>query len=195
MPLKEAVLPFLDAIDPEAQKIGAVNTLLFEKGKIFGCNTDGIGALNALEKTLAVKDKRIVILGAGGAAKAIAFEAHKRGALLTIVNRDAGKARRLAEHFGCKAIGLDRMHACAQEGYDLLLNTTPLSLPIGPADILPTAHVMDIKTRPQQTLLLKHAQEKGCPITYGYEMFIEQALGQYRLWFDGRIPECAARDT
>ncbi len=77
MPLKEHILPFLDDIDPQAFDIGAVNTILFEKSKIFGFNTDGTGALNAIEKECQVKNKRIVIIGAGGAAKAIAYEAHR----------------------------------------------------------------------------------------------------------------------
>ena len=82
MPLKEVVIPCLDACDPMAKEIGAVNTLVFNEGKITGYNTDGMGALNAIENKMPVRGKRMVLLGAGGAAKAIAFEANRRGAFL-----------------------------------------------------------------------------------------------------------------
>ena len=189
MPFKEHILPYLDDTDPQALTIGAVNTLIFEDGNISGFNTDGIGALNALEKGFPVKGKRVVIIGAGGATKAIAFEAIRRGALVTILNRDADKAIRLATRLQCIGKGLDSMPACAKEGYDILINCTPSALPIDPQDILPTAVVMDIKTKPAETELIKHALRKGCRIVYGYEMFIEQALGQFDLWFKGQFDE------
>lgn len=185
MPLKEHILPFLDQIDPQALDIGAVNTLLFKEGVLSGFNTDGIGALNAIERE--VKGKQIVIIGAGGAAKAIAYEAHRRGALVTILNRDERKAHEMAQRLHCIGKGLDYMATCFEAGYDILINCTPVPLPIPSDYILPQAIVMDIKTRPKETPFLKHAMEKGCQIIYGYQMFIEQALGQFDLWFKNRI--------
>lgn len=187
MPLKEHILPFLDSIDPQALDIGAVNTLLFEGGKIFGFNTDGSGALNAIESGYQVKDKRVVIIGAGGATRAIAYEAHRRGGLVTIVNRDERKAFQIAKRLHCIGKGLDYMATCAKTGYDILINCTPSSLPIPSDYILPQAIVMDITTKPKETAFLKLASEKGCPIIYGYRMFIEQALGQFKLWFKNQI--------
>lgn len=187
MPLKEHILPFLDNINPQAQDIRAVNTLVFEDGKITGFNTDGIGASNAIEKHCKVQDKRIVILGAGGAAKAIVLEAKRRGAFVSILNRDADKARELAQRLQCVGKGLDEMAVCAEEGYDILINCTPVPLPINAQDILSTAVIMDIKTKPMETELIKQALKKGCRIVYGYEMFLEQALGQFNLWFKDRI--------
>lgn len=187
MPLKEHILPFLDDIDPQALDIEAVNTLVFEKGKIFGFNTDGIGALNAIESEYQVKDKRIVIIGAGGATKAIAYETHRRGGLVTIVNRDERKAFQIAERLHCIGKGLDYIATCAEIGYDILINCTPSPLPIASDYILPQAIVMDITTKPKETAFLKLAMEKGCPIIYGYRMFIEQALGQFNLWFKNQI--------
>jgi 3-dehydroquinate dehydratase/shikimate dehydrogenase len=187
MPLKENILPFLDEIDPQALEIGAVNTLLFEEGKIFGFNTDGIGALNAIEKEYRVKEKRIVIIGAGGAAKAIAYEAVRRGGLVTIINRDERKAEQIARSLHCIGKGLGYMAACSEAGYDILINCTPATLPISSDYILPQAIVMDIMTKPKETLLLTLAREKGCPIIYGYRMFVEQALGQFNLWFKDRL--------
>lgn len=183
MPLKEHIFPFLDGIDPQARDIGAVNTLLFEEGKIFGFNTDGIGALNAIESEYQVKDKRIVIIGAGGATKAIAYEAHRRGGLVTIVNRDERKAFQVAKGLHCIGKGLDYMATCAETGYDILINCTPSPLPVASDYILSQSIVMDITTKPKETTFLKLAMEKGCPVIYGYRMFIEQALGQFSLWF------------
>jgi 3-dehydroquinate dehydratase / shikimate dehydrogenase len=187
MPLKESILPYLDGIDPRALDIGAVNTLLFEDNKINGFNTDGIGALNALENEGLVKDKRVIIIGAGGAARAIAYEAKQRGSHVTLVNRDKGKALQIAQRLHCTGKGLEDMVACAQEGYDILINCTPVALPIASDYILPQAVVMDIVTKPKDTPFLKQAMEKGCQVIYGYEMFIEQAIEQFNLWFKNRI--------
>lgn len=176
MPLKEAILPFLDEIDMEAGKIGAVNTLLICDGKLKGFNTDGRGALNAIEKELPVSGKHIVILGAGGAAKAVAFEAIKRGADVTIVNRDNAKADEVASLFFC------RSSTFIPKAYDILINCTP-SFPIKEEDILKDALVMDITTKPKDTPFLIAAKSKGCPIIYGYKMFLEQANLQFEYWF------------
>lgn len=189
MPLKEPILPLLDDIDPEALKIGAVNTLLFEKSRIFGYNTDGMGALNALETLSTVKNKRTLIIGAGGAAKAIAYEAIKRGALVTILNRDEKRAHQLAERLHCIGKGLCHIK---EDSYDIIINSTPVPLPIPADDIPPNSLAMDIKTKPKETLFLKHAKEKGCILVYGYQMFIEQALGQFSLWFQIDIPKSRA---
>ncbi len=183
MPLKECILPFLDVIDPIAKEIGAVNTLLFKEGQVLGYNTDCFGALNAIENKMAVKEKRVVLIGAGGAAKAIAYEVVKRGAKLTIVNRNYAKAKALADRFKCNAKDFHEMSDCAKEGYDILINCTPLPLPIDPKNILPGALVMDINTRPRETLFLIKAKELNCNIIYGEEMFFEQALGQFKMWF------------
>lgn len=187
MPFKEQILDFLDEIDPEAKKIGAVNTLLFKDHRIIGFNTDGIGALNAIEKKCRVKDKQIIIIGAGGAAKAIAYEAIQRGGRVTILNRDKEKAIRLAHHFNCTGKGLDEMRAHVKTGYDILINCTPLPHPIASDGFIPGTIVMDITTKPKETLFLKEAVKRGCYVIYGYEMFIEQAIGQFKLWFKDRI--------
>ncbi len=184
MPLKEAILPFLDEIDPQAEKIGAVNTLVFEKnGNIKGYNTDAPGALNALEAMSAVKGKQIILIGAGGAAKAIAYEAFRRGANVTILNRSVDKAHHLARSLNCQGDSLEKMSFYSKRGYDILINSTPIPMPIDPKDLLEGKLVMDIKTRPKETLLLEHARKKGCQIVYGYQMFVEQAVGQFLLWF------------
>lgn len=182
MPLKEQVLPSLDDVDSQAAQIGAINTLLIENKKIDGFNTDGIGALNAIETKDKVKGKKMVIIGAGGAAKAIAFEAHKRGAHVTILNRDAEKAIQIGKLLNCVGKGLDEIAVCAESGYDILINCTPSPQPIPSDYILPHTIVMDITTKPKETAFLKQAMKKECDIIYGYQMFIEQALGQFKIW-------------
>lgn len=189
MPLKEHILAFLDYTDPFALEIGAVNTLLFEDGKICGFNTDGIGALNAIEKECFVKEKRIVIIGTGGATKAIAYEALRRGGVVTIVNRNAEKALHIAEQLHCTGIGLESMANCVEIGYDILINCTPSDLPIAPNYIIPQTIVMDITIKPKETGFLKHAKQKKCRIICGYNMFVEQAIGQFNLWFTDHSDE------
>lgn len=193
MPLKEVVIQHLDELDPKASDIGAVNTLLFQEEKLMGFNTDGKGALDAIEKKILVKNKRIVIIGAGGAAKAIAYEACLRGGIVTIINRSPQKAQQIAKKFQCKTQRLAEMADCERSGYDILINCTPNPLPIHPQYILKKSLIMDIKTTPEKISLLHHAKEKECLIINGYEMFVEQALGQFILWFGDRLPtqECA----
>lgn len=187
MPLKEHILPFLDNIDRQANEMGAVNTLLLKKGKIYGFNTDGIGALNAIEQECKVKGKRIVIIGAGGSAKSIAYEAQRRGGQITIVNRNPARAHQVANDLACIGKGLDEMKSCTEEGYDILINTTPVANPISTEYILPQTIIMDIKTKQLDSEFLQDARNKDCRIVYGYQMFIEQALGQFNHWFQDKI--------
>lgn len=166
MPLKEKVLPFLDRIDT---CVGAVNTIAFRNNQLLGTNTDGAGALDAIEKRGLVQGKRVVILGAGGAARAVAFEAKRRGAEVWIVNRTLQKAQALAEAVG-GFIG-------APSGYDVLINCSPDPLPIEPSF---GTLVMDSVYVPKETLFIQ--KFKGCPIVYGDEMFYNQAAAQTRFW-------------
>lgn len=183
MPLKEGILMHLDRVDERASAIGAVNTLVFEEGIITGFNTDGVGALNAIESRYSVDGKRLLIIGAGGAAKAIAYEAARRGAAVTIINRDEKRARQSAEALQCTGKGLEEMKSCAQAGYEIIVNSTPAALPIHPDDILPGVIAMEVKTKPKNTPFLQHAMAKNCIPIYGYQMFIEQAIEQFLLWF------------
>ncbi len=180
MPLKEEVLPFLDQIDDEAMQIGAVNTILFHDEKLLGKNTDGKGALDAIEKKKRVEGTKVIILGAGGAARAIVFEARKRGADVIVLNRTEAKARQLAKAFGVQGGSLELLN---EIDYDILINTTPSPLPLSPEALKPNRIVMDIKTRPLMPPFLLHAKEKNCTLVHGYEMFVNQAVAQFEWWF------------
>lgn len=177
-PLKESILPYIQRIDPQAATVGAVNTLRFEQEGIFGFSTDGRGALNALEKHGAVHGKKIVLLGAGGASRAIAYEAKRRGALVLVLNRTVSRAELLAKDLGCEAGGLDAMPG----RYDILINATSSAMPIDANRICPDTLTMDIGYFPRETLFLQEAKKRGCPIIYGEEMYIHQAEEQTRLW-------------
>ncbi len=188
MPLKEAILPFLDEIEESAAEIGAVNTLVFREDKLIGYNTDGKGALDAIEERFLVAGKRVMVLGAGGAAKAIIYEAIKRGAYVTVLNRNLKRAEELAQKWPLKAATLESIAEEFQRGYDVLINATPDALPIDPCWIDPKSLVMESKTQPKMTSLLNHAEQLGCDLVFGYEMFVNQAVRQFELWFPGIGP-------
>ncbi len=180
-PLKEAILPYLDSVEEE---IGAINTITTHSGIKKGINTDGPGALIALEeKSGAVRNKRIIIIGAGGSSKAIAFEAIRRGAHVTILNRTAQRAITLAKQLGCKGGGLDALPT----DYDILINATTVgmcddNIPIPTDAIQNHTVIMDIVYREKKTSLICEATKKKCLTIEGKEMFIQQALMQQKAW-------------
>lgn len=189
MPLKEEVLPYLTEIDPLAKKMGAVNTIKIDGDRLIGYNTDGIGAIEAIEKKLCLKDKKMIFIGAGGASKAIATIAHQKGAEIVVLNRSLPKAQDLAQQIGGRANSLENIAHEYALGYDVLINCTPEHLPVDPAYISPRALIMDIKTQPKNTSLLSHALVKGAQIVHGYEMFINQAILQDVIWFKDKAPK------
>jgi 3-dehydroquinate dehydratase/shikimate dehydrogenase len=169
-PLKEAVLPYVDVLDSEAKAIGAVNTLTFKDGKVYGANTDGNAAVDVLGS---VRNKTLVMLGAGGSAKAIGYVAHKRGGKVVIVNRTSSKAEALARDLGCK---------CSKKipSYDILVNATTSAMPVLAEDIQEGKMVMDIAL--YETELLKTACEKNCRCLDGFPMYFQQAAAQQAIW-------------
>jgi 3-dehydroquinate dehydratase/shikimate dehydrogenase len=182
IPHKEKILPLLDRIEAAASKMGAVNTILIRENEARGFNTDAPGALNAIERHVQVKGKRVAILGAGGTARAIAFEAKKRGGIVKIYNRTLSKAKILAEALEVEARSIGDLRA---EDYDLLVSTLPPieggELSIALDAIRAGAYVMDVVTAPN-TPLLRAAKEKGCYLIFGSEMFEEQAALQQMEW-------------
>lgn len=163
MPLKEAILPHLDAIDPEAQAIGAVNTLSFKDGKIKGFNTDASGALKALGPCLG---KKAVLLGSGGVSKAIAYALKKAGAEVVIASRTPKE--------GC--ITFDQIPT----RYEILINATPHPMPLSSEKIVAQTTVMDVSIK--ETTLLHEARAKGCVCISGYLLYLHQALEQQLIW-------------
>lgn len=192
MPYKESIIPYIDELDSHAKVVGAVNTLLFDQGCIIGYNTDGHGALESLEVQSSVNGKIMIILGAGGAARAIAYEAKKRGAKIILLNRDVRKAKQLAEEMGCIGDSLEAMPKYFESRYDFLINCIPYPFSIDSKYFIQNATVMDINTKPMMTPFLIAAQLAGSWLVYGYEMFIRQALKQFEIWFPGKIEKESA---
>ena len=180
MPLKEQLGPYLTRIDPASAAIGSVNTILVQDEHLIGYNTDGAGALNALEHHRPVKGKHMTILGAGGSARAIANEAIARGAKVVVLNRTFERAAALAKDFNCKAAPLEEF---SKIRYDILINTIPVDLIYDSQSLNPDAIILDIVYWEIQTPLLKAAQQRGCVCVNGLEMFKEQALLQQKIWF------------
>lgn len=188
MPLKEKVGPFLDEIDPETVAIGAINTIVKRDGKWMGSNVDGKGAVDALEDTEKVGGKVAVIVGAGGAAKGIAYELKARGAKVVIANRSPQKGKILAQRVKGMAIAIEEIAAL---DYDFLINATSVGMVPDlhkmavPIEALhPETVVFDIISNPKETYLLNQAQNRGCLIVYGLEMFLKQAERQQEIWFE-----------
>jgi len=192
-PLKEAILPFVLKRSEEVDRIGAVNTLQFAEEKVIGFNTDGVGALNAIERKRKVQGQTMIIVGTGGAGKAIAYEACRRGAHVTIVSRTQEKLEHLMKGLCIRAQTLQDLNRYTHP-YDILINCTPHPMPIPIDHVHSQALIMDINTMPKDTELLKAAKDRGSQIIYGYEMFIEQALVQFNLWFENQIELTQARN-
>ena len=186
IPHKSTIIHFLDEIDPLAKDIGAVNTVVNRDGKLIGYNTDAAGALMALEDVVQVAGKNCVIVGAGGAARAIGYILKKHDVNLTIANRSEERGKTLAGSLDSKYIKPEQLE---NESADILINTTPVgmtpntdSCPV-PEEVLKQGMtVMDVIYNPRRTKLLDIASDRGCNIADGLGMFIYQGAEQFRLW-------------
>ena len=219
LPHKENVLGLLDEIDPVAEQIGAVNTIAAGNDKLTGFNTDGVGFSRAVREAFSVdlRDLRVLLVGAGGAAQAIAFECGRENCeRLVIVNRTRAKADRLVQklrHFftgprvlgpvaRLQAIGWDEVELRAQIPHtDLLVNATPLGLersdrsPV-PAHLLaPHLMVYDTVYGPTRTPLLTAAMNAGARGADGGSMLLHQGARAFELWFGRDAPLIAMRSA
>lgn len=194
MPYKQKVMKYLDKIDPIAKKIGAVNTIANNKGFLTGYNSDWIGATEALREVCELKDKRAVLIGAGGAARAIAYGLRKNRSNVVVFNRTPKKAKNLAEEFDLEfGGGLENIQEVGD--YDILINATSVGFypDVNRSVVEETALkknkiVMDIVFDPLETQLLKLAKNKNCKLIPGYKMLIYQALFQFKLWTGQKAP-------
>jgi len=203
MPHKNTVIKYLDETDSTAKAIGAVNTILNEQGKLIGYNTDGKGAMIALkENSISTEEKKMLILGAGGAAKAIAFQAVQEVEELVIVNRTLEKAEQLAEllwkkfskKVKCRILSAEVLKE-EMETTDILVNATSVGMnpdvntsPV-PSDLL--RHdlcVMDIIYNPFETKLVKDAKAVGAKVVLGLEMLLYQGAVSFEIWTNCPAP-------
>ncbi len=191
IPHKESILPFLDDIDYVAGKIGAINTVVNQDGRLTGHNTDCMAAVKGLEDGMdggkgALKDKKVAIIGAGGAARAIAFGLKEKACDITIYNRTLERAMKLSDDVGCK---FRRFEEISELNTDILINSTSIGMfpnieesPV-PKNILKEGMIVfDAVYNPIETRLLRDAEGRGCHTVNGLTMFINQAAEQFRLW-------------
>lgn len=194
MPHKERIMSYLDSIDPLARDIGAVNTVVNDAGTLTGYNFDWLGAMLAIEETgVTIEGKRAVVLGAGGAARAVAFGFKERGARhVTILNRTAARGEKLASELDVEYGGdLGALSA----SYDILAHATSaghLSQPelcVVPDDkIVSGSVVFDVVCEPLPTPLQGRAEAAGCVVVPGYRMRLHQAAAQFELYTGHKPP-------
>ena len=197
LPHKGRILGHLDGCDPLAVRIGAVNTVVVRGGgKLYGYNTDYVGVLRALERRVRLRGSRVLVYGAGGAARAAAFALAQGGAVVCICARRRLRARELARAVGGEAIERVRLR---REFFDAIVNATPVGMhphagqsPLGAAE-LNARLVMDLVYRPQKTRLLGLAQRRGIETVSGVDMFVAQGTAQWEIWTGVRAPVAAMR--
>lgn len=186
MPFKEEVIQYIDHIDKMSQEIGAINTIVNDDGKLKGYNTDVYGAITTLFEVTSLKDKTIVVVGAGGAAKTVVWGLKQYTDKLSIYNRNHERGRRIAQRFGVAYMGgLEELNRDLT--YDILINCTSVGFK-SQATILtrdrirPNSIVMDIVFTPVVTTLQKEARAVGCTVISGTRMIMHQACKQFELY-------------
>ena len=205
IPHKVAIIPLLDEVDQTARNIGAVNTIVLESGRLLGSNTDASGALRALtESGAALRGEKVVMLGSGGAVRAIAFALATGAGIarLTLLGIDEKERTGLARDLRARTslqlaegtITDDALRRAIEES-KVLLHCTPLGMHPNvhescvPASLLkPHLTVMDVVYNPLDTKLLTDARTAGCKTIRGIEMFLNQAVGQFELWTKQKAP-------
>lgn len=203
IPHKEAVMAMLDKIDPKATDIGSVNTIVNRDGKLKGYNTDAPGFMRGLREDggFDPQGKRVLILGAGGAARAVAYAlSEAKVASLVIVNRTLERAERLTEMLKANRSGVvieARGEMPPGLEYDLLVNCTSIGMkhgsmegrsPVRKQDIRWGALVYDLVYNPQETPLLRMAREAGVKTLGGLAMLIYQGATAFELWTGQKAP-------
>ena len=202
IPHKEAVAKCLTKASKAALGIKAVNTVLFREGEVYGHNTDCQAAMEALESALGgvpgpdepspLKDKVVLMLGAGGVARAILYGLQVRGARAVVASRSRARAQALAEEFDTRSVEWNARHNGSP---DIIVNGTPIGMhpnvdesPFNQSYLKPKMTVFDTVYNPESTLLIKEARDKGCQVVTGVEMFVRQAELQYAPFHQKKTP-------
>lgn len=185
MPFKQMVMRYLDFIDEPARSVGAVNTIINRGGKLYGYNTDILGIKDAL-RGVVIKNKNALVIGAGGAAKAVAYYIKTQKGRLLYLNRSKARALMLKKQFGGQVVSISDLQKMPIE---IIVNATPVGMqPKLKATPLPKEffrqgqYVFDLVYNPLRTHFLKEAKLKGAKTISGIEMFIGQAIGQIELF-------------
>jgi 3-dehydroquinate dehydratase/shikimate dehydrogenase len=185
MPYKEAILKNLDNTDSHTTKIGACNTVVrAQDGKLYGFNTDAAGVVRPLEQRITLEKAKILVLGAGGAARAAVFGLKERGAEVYILNRSVGPAKKLAHRARARVIKRADLKKLM---FDVIINATPVGMgntresPLNENEIK-ARYVFDMIYDPPETRLMKLAKAQGAQVIPGIEMFVHQAARQFEIW-------------
>jgi shikimate dehydrogenase len=191
IPHKETVAALLDDLDPVAREIGAVNTVTLRAGRLVGTNTDWTGAVRALERVRRLSGQRAIVLGAGGAARAVVYGLKQRGADVTILNRTPDRAKELADALG--AAGAGALDDLRRTPHDILVNTTSVGLrddasPVAAEALRSDSVVMDAVYDPEETRLLRDARAQGAQVVPGKWMLVYQAAEQFEAWTGTEAP-------
>lgn len=197
IPHKVDIIKYLDELDREAELLGAVNTVKNEGGKLKGYNTDGRGFVELLKSSgVEPKGKKVIMIGAGGASRAIAMSLGLEGASeIAILNRTAEKGRELAEEIAAKIPGLSAKHEIdSLEDYDIIINCTSVGMypntdemPFDISRLSKRCVVADIVYKPLKTKFLIEAEKAGHKTVEGLGMLVNQALLSEEIWIEGRI--------
>jgi shikimate dehydrogenase len=201
VPYKVAVMPLLDAVDDDVRAIGAANYVTIEEGRLIGHNNDGKGVVKAIQKVAPLAGQRVVMLGAGGAGRAMAVEIAWAGAAqLTLVTRREEQGREVAE-LVTRASGVPAAwqrwqgEVAVPPGTTLLMNATHLGcapelepVPLRWDTVDRGCIAVDVITNPRLTPFLATARERGCPIVDGVEMLVQLAMQIFERW-TGVSPE------
>ncbi len=193
MPHKVEIIPHLDELDETARAIGAVNTVVQRNGRLIGYNTDWLGVLTPLKRHTTLADKRVAVIGAGGAAQAALYACRSAGARVTLFNRSLEKAEALATRWGCAARPLDALGEISS--YEVVINASSVGMgplehasPIDPAHLHREQVVFETIYAPRSTQLVQAAERCGATVIRGIEMFVEQGIAQFELHTGVRPP-------
>ncbi len=190
-PYKMSIIPFLDGLDPLAQKIGSINTILNHDGKLIGYNTDSLAALKALQRKIDPKGKKAILLGAGGAARSIAYALKEKGCEVVLFNRSLDKGLILAKELGFPCYPLSDLGEVNEQAPNatILINATSLGMsphedtsPFPGRLLRKGMIVMDIVYQPLRTKLLREAKAAGCKTIDGLVMLAYQGAFQLEIW-------------
>jgi 3-dehydroquinate dehydratase/shikimate dehydrogenase len=191
LPHKQSIISHLEGCDPLAARIGAVNTVVVRgDGGLYGYNTDYVGVLRALSSKVELKGSRVLLLGAGGAARAAAFALAEAGAIVSICARRETKARALAKVTGGLVIARRNLKG---EFFDAIINATPVGMHRNDGSPLSSGEmncrvVMDMIYRPMRTKFIKLAERREIATVSGAEMFVAQGIAQWEIWMGERAP-------
>jgi shikimate dehydrogenase len=192
LPVKGAVMAFLDEVGDDARAIGAVNTIKNEGGRLSGSNTDWMGLAAAIEGHFSLAAKTVAVLGAGGAARAAVYGILRKGGIPIVFNRSRDRAESLARWFGCEARPLASL---GEAEADVLVNATPAGMspsvdetPVDKRHLARFRWVVETIYNPLETRLLREAKAAGCVVITGLPMFVRQGAEQIRIWTELEPP-------